>query len=87
MLLPILFNKSLTFLVNALRQEVEPRWGVPIVAQCLTNPISNHEGVGSIPGLTQWVKDLIRPLAWGPPYAEGSALKRQERKNNNNKEA
>ena len=51
------------------------------------NPTSNHEVVGSIPGLTQWVKDLawlwhrpaavapIQPLAWKPPYAEGAARK------------
>ena len=45
--------------------------------------------MGSIPGLTQWVKDpvlqwlwhrpaaeaLIRPLAWESPYAAGVALK------------
>ena len=35
--------------------------GVPIVAQWLTNPTRNHEVVGSIPGLTQWVKDLVLP--------------------------
>ena len=43
--------------------------------------------MGLIPGLTQWVKDLvllwlwcrlaatapIRPLAWEPPYAVGAA--------------
>ena len=28
------------------------------MAQWLTNPTSNHEVVGSIPGLNQWVKDL-----------------------------
>ena len=28
------------------------------MAQWLTNPTRNHEVVGSIPGLTQWVKDL-----------------------------
>ena len=31
--------------------------GVPIVAKWLTNLTSNHEVVGSIPDLTQWVKD------------------------------
>ena len=29
--------------------------GVPILAQWLTNPTRNHEAVGSIPGLAQWV--------------------------------
>ena len=31
--------------------------GVPVVAQWLMNPTRNHEVVGSIPGLTQKVKD------------------------------
>ena len=38
-------------------QVEEEEKGVPIVAQWLTNPTRNHEVVGSIPGLAQWVKD------------------------------
>ena len=32
--------------------------GVPVVAQWLANPMNIQEDTGSIPGLTQWVKDL-----------------------------
>ena len=36
-----------------------PLHGVPVMAQWLTNPTRNHEVMDSIPGLTQWVKDLV----------------------------
>lgn len=59
-----------------------------------TNPTKNHEVVGLIPSLAQWVKDLAllwlwcRPaaiapvgtLAWEPPYAVGAALKSKKKK-------
>ena len=37
--------------------------GVPIVAQWLTNPTRNYEVADLVPGLAQWVKDLVLPYA------------------------
>ena len=39
--------------------------GIPIVAQGVKNPDNIHEGVGSIPGLTQWVKGCSTLLRSG----------------------
>ena len=58
------------------------------------NPTKNHEVEASIPGLAQWVKELvwlwlwcrpaavapIGPLAWEPPYAADAALKNKIKK-------
>ena len=37
--------------------------GIPIVVQWVENPTSIHEDVGSVAGLTQWVKNPAVPQA------------------------
>ena len=63
------------------------------MVQWLTNLTRNHEVVGSVPALAQWVNDptlmwlwcrlvataLIRPLAWEPPYAVEADLEKVKR--------
>ena len=48
-------------LINT-RPSKKHKWGgVPIMAQWLTNLTRNHEVLGLIPGLAQWVKDRVLP--------------------------
>ena len=35
------------------------RFGVPVVAQWLTNPPRNQKVAGSVPALAQWVNDPV----------------------------
>ena len=36
-------------------------FGIPVVGPQVINLTNTHEDVGSIPGLAQWVKDLVLP--------------------------
>ena len=39
----------------------QKEYGVPVVVQWLPNPTRNHEVVGSVPALAQWVNDPALP--------------------------
>ena len=40
---------------------MEVKFGVPGVVQWLMNPTRSREVAGLIPGIAQWVKDLVLP--------------------------
>ena len=57
-------GKSSHYFVTALfiqHHSLKLHIGVTVVAQQLMNPTSIHKDMGSIPGLAQWVKDLVLP--------------------------
>ena len=46
-----------TLILSEVSQKEKDK-GVPFMAQQLTNPTRIHKDMGSIPGLSQWVKNL-----------------------------
>ena len=53
--------KRMTDRLQELKRAHLKKPGVPVVAQWLTNLTGNHKVAGSIPGLAEWVRDLVLP--------------------------
>ena len=53
-------NESAMY-INKVSLNKKTHNGVPFTAQWLTNRNRIHEDAGLIPGLDQWVKDLVLP--------------------------
>ena len=64
---------------------------IPGLAQWVKDPVLSWAVVSGLDPALPWLwcrpaaAAPIRPLAWEPPYAVGTTLKRQKKNNNNNK--
>ena len=51
------------YLMGGSHLSIKKNLGAPVVAQQVKNPTSIPEDVGLVPGLAQWVMDLVSPQA------------------------